>query len=80
MTDVAVDHLVEIDPSTGTLINELSLNNGNPGMIDLVSAGNFIYALSPGNATTGSRVVVFDVSGGKGCMFIRTLYLEGDEG
>ena len=66
MTDVAVGHLVEIDPSSGTLIKELNLNNGNPGMIDLVSAGDFFYALSPGNATTAVSVAVFDVSGGKG--------------
>lgn len=42
------------------------MTNGNPGMIDLVSAGHFVYALSPGNATTGAAVTVFDVSGGQG--------------
>lgn len=66
VTDVAVNHLVEIDTATGTLINELQSGNGNPGMIDLVSAGNFIYALSPGNASVKAAVTVFDVSGGRG--------------
>jgi hypothetical protein len=66
VTDVAVNHLVEVDTSSGKLIRELNLTNGNPGMIDLVSAGNFIYALSPGNATTKAAVTVFDVSGGQG--------------
>lgn len=66
VTDVAVNHLVEVDTTSGALIKELVLGNGNPGMIDLASAGNFIYALSPGNATTKSAVVVFDVSGGQG--------------
>ena len=45
-------------------------------MIDLVSAGNFIYALSPGNATTKAAVTVFDVSGGQGSKLIHLqLYL-----
>lgn len=66
VTDVGVNHLVEIDTSTGQLIKELSLQNGNPGMIDLVSKGNFVYALSPGNKTTKAAVTVFDVSGGQG--------------
>jgi hypothetical protein len=51
---------------TGALIKELNLTNGNPGMIDLEAAGNFIYALSPGNATVSPAVTVFDVSGGSG--------------
>lgn len=66
VTDVAVNHLVEVDTANGKLIKELNITNGNPGMIDLVSAGNFIYALSPGNATTKAAVTVFDVSGGQG--------------
>ncbi|KIM96417.1 hypothetical protein OIDMADRAFT_44585 [Oidiodendron maius Zn] len=66
VTDVGVNHLVEVDTTTGKLIRELNSTNGNPGMIDLVSAGNFIYALSPGNATTKAAVTVFDVSGGQG--------------
>jgi len=76
VTDVGVNHLVEIDTTSGKLIKELQLSNGNPGMIDLESAGNFIYALSPGNATTKSAVTVFDVSGGKGSklLFSKALY------
>lgn len=52
-----------MDYTTGQLIKEYQLSNGNSGMIDLVAAGSFIYALSPGNAT---HVTVFDVSGGSG--------------
>lgn len=63
ITDVKVNHLVEVDFTSGNLIRELNSTNGNLGMIDLVSAGNFIYALSPGNQT---HVAVFDVSGGPG--------------
>jgi hypothetical protein len=66
VTDVAVNHLVEVDTSSGALVRELNLTNGNPGMIDLEAKGNFIYALSPGNATTKAAVTVFDIKGGKG--------------
>jgi hypothetical protein len=66
VTDVAVNHLVEVDTATGALIKELQSGNGNPGMIDLVSVGNFVYALSPGNGSVKAAVTVFDVSGGRG--------------
>ena len=73
VTDVAVNHLVEVDVTSGKLIKELNLTNGNPGMIDLVSAGNFVYALSPGNATTAAAVTVFDVSGGQGSKYTKLI-------
>ena len=66
VTDVGVNHLVEMDLTTGALIKELNVTNGNPGMIDLEAGGNFIYALSPGAANISSAVAVFDVSGGWG--------------
>ena len=66
VTDVANNHLVEMDMATGAIIKELALNNGNPGMIDLEAAGAFVYALSPGNAQVPAAVTVFDVSGGPG--------------
>ncbi|KUJ07344.1 uncharacterized protein LY89DRAFT_691807 [Mollisia scopiformis] len=71
VTDVAVNHLVEVDPSSGQLITEFQSQNGNGGMIDLESdqEGGLIFALSPGGGEVGAQgtnVVVFDVSGGKG--------------
>jgi hypothetical protein len=69
VTDVAVNHLVEVDTTTGAIIKELNSTNGNPGLIDLVAKGNFIYALSPGNNATKAAVTVFDISGGQGCEF-----------
>ena len=63
VTDVAVNHLVEIDPGSGEIKHSVSLPNANPGMIDLVAAGKMVYALSPGNGTTKAAVVVMDVSG-----------------
>ncbi|KAH8672587.1 hypothetical protein BGZ60DRAFT_405186 [Tricladium varicosporioides] len=66
VTDVANNHLVEVNTMNGNIINTLVLQNGNQGMIDLVSAGKFIYALSPGNVTVPAAVTVFDISGGSG--------------
>jgi len=57
------NHLVEMDTTTGALIMEM---NGNPEMIDLASAGKFIYTLSLVNATVQPAVTFFDVSGGQG--------------
>ena len=68
VTDVGVNSLNEVDPKTGELVKAMKLDNGNPGMIDLEAKGNFMYALSPGNATANimPAVAVFDLSGGKG--------------
>ena len=66
VTDVGVNRLAEVDVESGELISEVNSENGNPGMIDLQSAGNMIYALAPGNGTTPCAVTVFDVSGGSG--------------
>ncbi|MCJ1237611.1 hypothetical protein MMC14_005598 [Varicellaria rhodocarpa] len=66
VTDVGVNHIVEVDLANMTVVKDLTLTNGNPGMIDLEAAGDFIYALSPGTANVSSAVTVFDVSGGRG--------------
>ncbi|KAF8849685.1 hypothetical protein BDZ45DRAFT_555149, partial [Acephala macrosclerotiorum] len=70
VTDVSVNHLVDIDPATGTIVNNFQSTNGNSGMIDLEAdkEGKMVFALSPGDgsAGTGAKVAVFDVSGGNG--------------
>ena len=68
VTDVAMNRLVEIVPSTGAIKQIMNLPNGNFGMVDLVAdKGGLVYALSPGfpgfvNGT--AAVVVVDVKGG----------------
>ena len=66
VTDVAVNHLVEMDLTTGAIIKTTNLATTNPGLIDIKAADDFMYALSPGNANVTSAVAVFDLSGGKG--------------
>ena len=66
VTDVGVNHLVEVDLTSGAVVHELNSMNGNPGMIDLQAAGTKVFGLSPGNGTTKASVTVFDVSGGRG--------------
>jgi hypothetical protein len=68
VTDVAVNRVVEMSLDDASIITQLDLSaNGDMGLIDLRSAGGFVYALaaSPGNA---AAVTVLDVSGGKGSM------------
>jgi hypothetical protein len=67
VTDVGVNRLVEMSTKDASIIKEYDLStNQEPGMIDLFSAGNFVYALAPGNGTTGAAITVMDVSGGQG--------------
>ena len=67
VTDVAVNHLVEMSLTDASIISTTDLSaNGDPGLIDLQAAGNAVYALSPGNATTAAAISVLDVSGGQG--------------
>ncbi|KAG7008218.1 hypothetical protein G7Y79_00006g018380 [Physcia stellaris] len=67
VTDVAMNRLVEIAPSTGVIKQIMNLPNGNFGMVDFVAdKGGLVYALSPGfpgfvNGT--AAVVVVDVRG-----------------
>lgn len=68
VTDVGVNRVVEMSLKDASIIKELTLDNGDPGLIDLKAAGDFVYALSPGNGTTNSAITVLDVSGGQGSM------------
>ncbi|KAJ9299575.1 hypothetical protein DTO217A2_8092 [Paecilomyces variotii] len=68
VTDVQVNHIVEMSLDNARIIKEYDTSsvNAGPGFIDLAAAGNFIYALSPGNGTSEAKVVVMDVSRGQG--------------
>jgi hypothetical protein len=69
VTDVATNRVVEMSLADASIIKELDLSaNGDPGLIDLKSMGDFVYALSPGNTTTSAAITVLDVSGGQGSM------------
>ena len=69
VTDVAKNRIVEMGLQDAKIVKQLDLSaNGDPGLIDLRSAGNFIYALSPGNENVTSAITVLDVSGGPGSM------------
>jgi hypothetical protein len=67
VTDVAVNHLVEMSLEDASIVSTLDLSsNGDSGLIDLKAAGNFIYALAPNNGSRPAAVTVIDVSGGPG--------------
>ena len=63
VTDVGENRLVEIDPASGDILQTTDVSNGQPGMIDLVNAGNMIYALAPGNGSTPAMVAVMKTDG-----------------
>jgi hypothetical protein len=69
VTDVGANRIIEMSLKDASIIKELDLSaNGDPGLIDLQAAGDFVYALSPGNGTTNAAITVLDVSGGQGSM------------
>jgi hypothetical protein len=69
VTDVGTNRVVEMSLEDASIIGQLDLSaNGDPGLVDLKSAGSFVYALAPGNGTTPAAITVLDVSGGQGSM------------
>lgn len=63
VTDVGVNHVVEMSLKDASILGETDLSaNGDPGLIDLKAAGNMVYALSPGNGTTNAAVTVMDAN------------------
>ncbi|KAM0255971.1 hypothetical protein ACHAQJ_005275 [Trichoderma viride] len=65
IADAGADRLVELSVTDASIQSITNLNTGDPGLNDLRAAGDFIYALSPGNATTLPAVTVFDVTSKK---------------
>jgi hypothetical protein len=71
VTDPVVGRVVEMSLADAHIISQLDLStSGVVGLIDLKSSGDFVYALSPGNANTTAVITVLDVSGGQGSMKI----------
>ncbi|OJD35305.1 3-carboxymuconate cyclase protein [Diplodia corticola] len=71
VADAGVNRVVEMSVEDASVVSVLELGGGplddaDPGLTDLKAAGGFVYALSPGNGTTGAAVAVLDVSGGRG--------------
>lgn len=67
ITDVGINRVIEMSATDASILGQTDLSEtGDPGLIDLKAAGNFVYALSPGNGTTQAAVSVLDVSGGQG--------------
>jgi len=67
VTDVGVNRLIEMSTKDASIVATYDLSaTGDPGLIDLKAAGQFLYALSPGNGTTEAAVTVMDLSAGPG--------------
>jgi hypothetical protein len=67
VADAGLNRLVEMSVTDASIISITDLfADGDPGLLDMATAGNFLYALSPGNGTTAAAIAVVDVSGGQG--------------
>ncbi|KAK1978899.1 hypothetical protein LZ30DRAFT_727660 [Colletotrichum cereale] len=61
VTDVGANRLVEMSLKDASIKNTIDLSaNNDPGLTDLKAAGQFVYALSPGNGTTPAAITVVD--------------------
>ncbi|KAI2616881.1 hypothetical protein GGR54DRAFT_609236 [Hypoxylon sp. NC1633] len=82
VTDVARPRVVEMSPKDASIISVVDLSaGGDPGFIDLKAAGNFLYALSPGNGTTDAAITVLNISAGQGkARVVQRLGLDGVAG
>lgn len=65
VSDPGKNVLTELDQKTGDVLATQNVTNTNPGMTNVVAAGKFVYALSPGNGTSRPAIVVFDASAGQ---------------
>ncbi|KAH6627942.1 hypothetical protein F5144DRAFT_653556 [Chaetomium tenue] len=79
VTDFGVNRLVEMSVADAKVVSILDLSaNGDMGLTDIRAAGNFVYALAPGNGTTQSAITVVDVSGGPGsAVMVQHFSLDG---
>lgn len=61
VSDVALPRLLEVSLKDASILHTVDLTStGVPGFIDLGAAGEFLYALAPGNETTNAHLVVID--------------------
>ncbi|KAF2462826.1 uncharacterized protein BDR25DRAFT_386055 [Lindgomyces ingoldianus] len=70
VTDVGVNRIVEMSLKDASIVGVIDLSTveasaADPGLIDLKAAGNFLYALSPGNGTSEAAISVVDVKSKK---------------
>lgn len=67
VADAGLDRLVEMSLSDASVLSQTNLTaDGDSGLTDIQAAGNFIYALAPGNGSTPAAIAILDVSGGQG--------------
>lgn len=68
ITDDGINHVVAFDPLTAAPKATTQLSNGNPSMIEIVSSGSMLYALTHGNSTVPPAVVVMQTQGASGAV------------
>jgi hypothetical protein len=61
LADGGLNRFVEVDGRSGARLRTFNSTNGNPGNLDMVAKGKFLFALSPG----AGAIAVIDISGQK---------------
>lgn len=79
-TDGGLDRVIEMSVQNASVISDTELANGDPGLLEIAAAGDFLYALSAGNDTHQAAVTVLDVSGGQGSAKQIQYFQMGDMG
>jgi hypothetical protein len=70
ITDDAVNQVVAFDPFTAAPKATTMLMNGNPSMIEIVTWGKWLYALTHGNSTVPPAVIVMETNGPSGAITV----------
>ncbi|KAL2817696.1 hypothetical protein BDW59DRAFT_182215 [Aspergillus cavernicola] len=60
VSDGALNRLVELNATDASIVSVVHLPNQDPSHIDIQAAGDYVYALSPGNGTTEASIAVYD--------------------
>jgi len=66
VTDVAINRIVEMSLKDASVVSVIDLSKEkvsakDPGLIDLRAAGEFVFALSPGNGSTMASISVVNI-------------------
>lgn len=65
VADAGLNRLVEMSAFDASILQITDFTNGNTGLFDLIAAGEFVYALSPGTGSIAAAVIVFNAAIGQ---------------
>ena len=75
ITDAAVNRLVEVSVTDGSIVKEYYPDTGFQGMTDFSTVGSGLWTLSAGNGSYPASITTFDVGGGAGRVSVTGSYV-----